>query len=108
MQCIEENVLMSGAVIYLIDARRVLRPEEEERTAAVDWSCASLIDDYAVIETQLPQSETSGAGQLSPRLASSEMVSVSRTFSVFSTFAISLLCKALRSNTGLENGEDHN
>ncbi|WVO14094.1 hypothetical protein L204_101722 [Cryptococcus depauperatus] len=62
-------------VIYLIDARQVLRPEEAQRSDNVDWSCVGLFDDEDVTP---PVDIDVGASKIGPRLSTIELEIIRR------------------------------
>ncbi|WVQ71908.1 hypothetical protein IAR50_001450 [Cryptococcus sp. DSM 104548] len=65
-------------VLYLIDARAVLRPEEAQKpTQDVDWSCMGLFDDEGLQDPDHEQTETE-TNTFGPKLPSIEIDIIDR------------------------------
>ncbi|ODO10961.1 hypothetical protein I350_01560 [Cryptococcus amylolentus CBS 6273] len=65
-------------VIYLIDAREVLRPEEARKpTQEVDWSCVGLFDDESLQDPDHEQTDTE-TSTFGPNLSSIEIDIIDR------------------------------
>ncbi|TYJ58098.1 hypothetical protein B9479_001194 [Cryptococcus floricola] len=65
-------------VIYLIDAREVLRPEEARKpTQEIDWSCVGLFDDEGLQDPDHEQTDTE-TSTFGPKLSSIEIDIIDR------------------------------